>query len=213
MSRTGLPRTAALLALAPILLTVAGAAPADRPAPKVVPKFAAVAETSLLMDGLNEANYRGLEKMLKQKPTDADSWTYARGQALLIAETGNLLLLRPPRNAGQDAWFRDAMDLRDAAADLAHKAGDRDYDGSVAGMKIVAAACNKCHQTFRVATQVGGEGSERREPAIRLGRRGAVRRRPRRSFPQGTASAAADVRSGAWRCAGRFSAAVPSFGR
>ena len=156
MSRTGLPRAAAMLALAPILLSAAGAAPA--PAPKVIPKFDAVAETSLLMDGLNDSNYRGLDKFLKQKPADADSWTFARGQALIIAETGNLLLLRPPRNAGQDAWFADAMDLRDAAADLARKAGQRDYDGSVAGLKVVAAACNKCHQTFRVPTHVGADG-------------------------------------------------------
>ena len=148
-----------MLALALILLSIAGAAaPADRPPPKVIPKFDAVAETSLLMDGLNDSNYRGLEKLLKQKPTDADSWTYARGQALIIAETGNLLLLRPPRNSGQDAWFLDAMDLRDAAAELARKAGQRDYDGSTAGLRIVAAACNKCHQTFRVSTHVGADG-------------------------------------------------------
>ena len=147
-------RRTALLALAPVLLAV-GAAPST---PRVTPKFDAVAETSLLMDGLNEANFRGLEKTLKQKPADADSWTFARGQALLIAETGNLLLLRPPRNAGQDAWFTDAMDLRAAAADLARKASDRDYEGSVAGLKNVAGACNKCHETFRVAVRVGEGG-------------------------------------------------------
>ena len=151
MSRTAWLRGAALMALAPVLLSAAGAAPA----PKVTPKFDAVAETALLMDGLNDANYRGLEKILKQKPADADTWTFARGQALLIAETGNLLLLRPPRNGGQDAWFQDAMDLRAAAADLARKAGDRDYEGSVAGLKTVAANCNKCHETFRVTVRVG----------------------------------------------------------
>jgi hypothetical protein len=160
MSRAGLMRGAALLALAPVLFTAAGAAPTAAPAPKVVPKFDAVAETSLLMDGLNDANYRGLQKILQQKPGDADSWTYARGQALIIAETGNLLLLRPPRSGGQDAWFMDAMDLRAAAADLARKAGDRDYEGSVAGMKNIAAACNKCHETFRVTVRVGTDGKE-----------------------------------------------------
>ena len=52
------------------------------------------------MDGLNLPNYRGLDKLLKQKPADADTWTFIRGQSLLIAETGNLLLLRPPRSGG-----------------------------------------------------------------------------------------------------------------
>ncbi len=154
MKRIGLHRGAALLTLAPILLSTAGAAP-DRPAPKVTPQFEAVAETSLLMDGLNQSNYHGLERLLRQKPADADSWTFARGQALLIAETGNLLLLRPPRTAGRDAWFGDAMGLRTAAADLARKAGERDYAGCLSGMKTVAAACNRCHETFRVPTRIG----------------------------------------------------------
>jgi hypothetical protein len=155
MSRSGLFRGAMSLALAPVLLSVAGAARPDRPAPRVVPKFDAVAETSLLMDGLNQANYRSLEKLLKQKPGDPDTWTFVRGQSLLIAETGNLLLLRPPRHGGADDWMQNAMDLRTAAAGLARKAGDRDYEGSVAGLRKVASVCNRCHETFRVATHVG----------------------------------------------------------
>ena len=162
MKRIGLVRGAALLALAPALLATSGAAP-ERAA-KVTPKFDAVAETSLLMDGLNQSNYSGLERLLKQKPADAHSWTFARGQALLIAETGNLLLIRPPRNAGRDAWFTGAMDLREAAAALARKAGDRDYDGCRAGLKNVAAACNRCHETFRVPTRVGPDADGKPDP-------------------------------------------------
>ena len=45
------------------------------------------------------------------------------------------------------------MDLRTAAGDLARKAGDRDYEGSVVGLKRVASVCNRCHATFRVATR------------------------------------------------------------
>ncbi len=146
-------RNLILLALAPVLLSVAGAAPA----PRVTPKFEVIAETSLLMDGLNLPNYRSLEKLLKQKPADADTWTFMRGQALLIAETGNLLLLRPPKSGGRDAWNQDAMDLRTAAADLAHKVGDRDYEGGVAGLRKVASVCNRCHETFRVATHIGSD--------------------------------------------------------
>ena len=147
-------RNLVFLAMAPVLMSVAGAA---NPAPRVTPKFEVIAETSLLMDGLNLPNYHSLEKLLKQKPADADTWTFMRGQSLLIAETGNLLLLRPPRNGGRDAWNQDAMDLRTAAGDLAHKAGDRDYEGSVAGLKRVASVCNRCHETFRVATRLGAE--------------------------------------------------------
>jgi hypothetical protein len=165
MSRTAFARAAAVPALAAVLLLTASAAPPERvaaPTPKVTPKFEAVAETGLLMDGLNQANYRGLEKLLKKKPEDAETWGFVRGQALLIAETGNLLLLRPPHGAGQDAWFRHAMDLRAAAADLARSAGERDYDGCQARLLTLADACNRCHQTFREPTRIGpGAGDER----------------------------------------------------
>ena len=89
-----------------LLVGMLGVATAQAPRPaetntKVAPKFQAVAETKLLMEGLAQANYRGLESLLKQKPGDDATWAFARGrERLLIAETGNLLLLRPPRRQG-----------------------------------------------------------------------------------------------------------------
>ncbi len=156
-------RAAAVLALVPALLSPAAAAPKPTAAPHYVPKFEAVAETKLLMEGLAQANYRGLEGLLGKKPADAEAWTFARGQALLLAETGNLLLLRPPRSPdGQDAWFRLATEYRESAAALARSAGSQDYARSKAGLADVANACNRCHQTFRVKYRVGpasGEGT------------------------------------------------------
>jgi hypothetical protein len=135
------------------------AATAQAPKPRVearfVPKFEAVAETKLLMEGLALSNYRGLEKLLKDKPADDEAWDFARGQAHLIAETGNLLLLRPPRNTGQENWFRQAIALRDAAATLGRHAADHDYERSRADLLTLAAACNRCHQTFRVNVRIG----------------------------------------------------------
>jgi hypothetical protein len=129
---------------------------ADSQAPKATPpKLEPVAETKLLMDGLAKANFDGLNRLLKEKPADAPTWGFARGQALLIAETGNLLLMRPPKNrAAQDAWMAKATDLRDAAVKLAKAAGEKDYAGSRAGVAAVANACNRCHEGFRVATRI-----------------------------------------------------------
>src|SRR5712691_11758785 len=77
---------------------------------KIVPKLEPVAETKLLMEGLAHANFRGLERNLVKNPIDDQSWIFARGQALLIAETANLLMLRPPRNKGETAWMERSMD-------------------------------------------------------------------------------------------------------
>ena len=121
-----------------------------RPRPRPEP----VAETKLLMEGLLQSNFRGLERHLRQRPADDTDWTFARGQALLIAETGNLLLLRPPKSAGQDAWLEIAADLRDRATKLARAAAARDLDRGRIGLAEVAVACNRCHQAFGQATRV-----------------------------------------------------------
>lgn len=164
MSYRRLTYVAALAAI-PVLLSVAGAAPKPVSAPKYVPRFEAVAETKLLMEGLAQSNFRGLEDILKKAPASAEAWTFARGQALLLAETGNLLLLRPPRTPeGQDAWFRHATELRDASAALARSAGAQDYARSRAGLADVANCCNRCHQTFRVPVRIGAAGREGARP-------------------------------------------------
>ena len=108
-----------------LLFTGAATSQPPRPSPspsqppsRERPKLEPVAETKLLMEGLMQANFRGLERNLKQRPVDDTAWVYARGQALLIAETGNLLLIRPPKSGGQDAWQELSTDLREKATRL-----------------------------------------------------------------------------------------------
>jgi hypothetical protein len=170
MKPSTLVRTGAGVALASLLLATSGEAqirvqvrpPSTRPTTPVrpagfVPRFAALAETRLLMEGLANANYRSLQRLLKEKPADAETWTFVRGQALLIGETGNLLLLRPPRNSGRDTWMKLAMAMRDRAADLARKAAAQDFEGSKTSLANLTTSCNNCHQTFRVRVRVGPE--------------------------------------------------------
>lgn len=157
---------AAFLAGAAALMLVAPAAPqaprsripAPQPTGNRLPanRLEPVAETKLLMDGINQPNFEGLEKLLRNRPKDKDVelWTFARGQALLIAENANLLLLRPPREQGQAAWVERATDLRTTATRLARTIAARDYERSRAGVVELANSCNRCHQTFRVPTRL-----------------------------------------------------------
>jgi hypothetical protein len=132
------------------------AAPAPERAP---PKLEAVAETKLLMEGLAKVNFDGLGKLLKDKPTDAENWTFARGQALIIAETGNLLMLRPPKGkAAQDAWLGYASDMKNAAAQLAKSAGEKDYLNSRANLMTLSNTCNRCHEKFGLKIRVAPFG-------------------------------------------------------
>jgi hypothetical protein len=146
----------------PILLVLCGLALATYPAHsqnplpagKFTPKLEPIAETKLIMEGLLHANFRGLERLLGQKSLEAQGWTFARGQALLIAEGGNLLMLRPPKNQGQQAWFERAMELRRLAAQLAQALVNKDAQRGRVGLKTVADSCNRCHQTFRIPVQI-----------------------------------------------------------
>lgn len=138
--------------LAMLSLALAVAAHGQQPA---APKLEAVAEAKLLMEGMAKPNFDALGKLLKDKPADADAWKFARGQALLLAESSNLMMLRPPKaKAAQDAWMNKAADLRTAATRLSRAAGEKDYGTARAALATVANACNRCHETFRVPTRV-----------------------------------------------------------
>ncbi|HZZ80144.1 MAG TPA: cytochrome c [Gemmataceae bacterium] len=122
--------------------------------PRIVPKLEPIAETRLLMEGLAHSNFRGLERNLKKNPIDDQSWVYARGQALLIAESANLLMLRPPKNQGEPIWFDRSMDLRTKALALAQVLSKKDLDSAKASMRDLANSCNRCHQSFRVPVDI-----------------------------------------------------------
>jgi hypothetical protein len=142
-----------LLVLGALMLAMSSQA-TPQTGSKPLPKPEPIAETRLLMDGIAQANFQGLERLLKDKPADIEGWTFARGQALLIAETANLLMLRPPRGQGQVVWLDRAADLRTAATRLARAAADRAYDRCRTGLTELANCCNRCHQTFRVAVRL-----------------------------------------------------------
>lgn len=122
--------------------------------PANAPRLVPVAETRLLMEGMTNANYLGLEKILKSNEIDKDHWTFARGQALLIAESGNLLMMRPPRNSGQDAWMKAAAELRESATQLARAVTSQDVERSRLALVTMSNTCNNCHQTFRVPQRI-----------------------------------------------------------
>lgn len=150
-----MPRTRAVvatLALAAIFPTIGWTQSSTR---STGPRLDPVAETKLLMEGLAQPNFKALDRYLKDEPADADAWQFARGQALLIAETGNLLMLRPPKSAAaEDAWMKRATDLREKATSLARAAAAKDGTKGRAALVAVANSCNRCHETFRIDVKI-----------------------------------------------------------
>src|SRR5262245_11667122 len=131
------------------------AAPAPAPEqPKYAPKLTPIADNKLLMEGMTNANFLGLERILKSNEIDEESWAFARGQALLIAESGNLLMLRPPNNPAQETWLRAAEEMRDSAGQLAKTAGSRDVERGRLALVELSHKCNACHESFRIKTRI-----------------------------------------------------------
>jgi hypothetical protein len=113
------------------------------------------------MEGLADANMKGLAKLLKDKPKEAEAWTFARGQALLIGETANLLLMRPPKTpTGQDAWIKNAIEMRESATQLARTLAAKDYGKARSSLANLSNVCNHCHQAFQVPARINPFGDE-----------------------------------------------------
>jgi hypothetical protein len=143
--------------LAGVLLVTSAVVPGlgqNTGTPKIVPRLEPVAETKLIMEGLLHSNFRGLERNLNKNPIDDQTWVFARGQALLIAESANLLMLRPPRNSGEPLWMERSMELRAQAQQMAKLLSAKDLESAKAGMTQLSNSCNRCHQTFRVPVEI-----------------------------------------------------------
>ena len=107
------------------------------------------------MEGLAQPNFKSVDRLLKDEPSDAEAWRFARGQSLLIAETGNLLMLRPPKSAAaEQAWMKRATELREKAAMLARAVAAKDLAKGRTALAAVMDSCNRCHQTFRIDVQI-----------------------------------------------------------
>jgi hypothetical protein len=123
--------------------------------PKQPPRLEPIAETKLIMEGFTKPNYDGLTKTLAKKPTEQEAWVFARGQALLVAESANLLMIRPPRTKGQqDTWMQRSMEMRSAAKELGTVIAAKDYPTTQAALAKLANQCNRCHADFNIKMRV-----------------------------------------------------------
>lgn len=118
----------------------------------------AIARTSLLMDAINLPGFRWLDHTLRTRPTDDRTWRQIRDHAQLIAENGNLLLLRPPKGKRAGTWLDRATALRLQAVDLSDAADKHHYADTRKALVALAGACTRCHKEFHVAVEVTAFG-------------------------------------------------------
>lgn len=79
--------------------------------------------------------------------TDVD-WNLIRNQALMLAESGNLLML-PGRARDQDEWIKDSKLMIDVSTKAFKAAMAKDMDGITALSEDLSNSCIKCHVKYR----------------------------------------------------------------
>src|SRR5918993_1123524 len=81
-------------------------------------------------------------------PKTDTEWTVLEGQALMVAESANLLMM-PGRARDQKQWLVDAKLMLDAAAEGYAAAKKRDVQGIVMINERLIESCTSCHKNYR----------------------------------------------------------------
>ena len=81
-------------------------------------------------------------------PQDDKEWLTIQRNAVLLAESGNVLVMRGPAG-GQGDWAKDAKMLVDAGAAAYKAARAKDANALMAVAQPLNAACTTCHKQYR----------------------------------------------------------------
>jgi hypothetical protein len=119
-----------------------GKAPANSPVP---------VDTNMhdFMEGVFQGPYKRLKTSMAEEPKDNAGWKAIRSEALILAEGGNLLILRKPGAAKEaEEWVKYSVATRDAGAELFKAAKAKDFAASKKAYGTMLNHCNACHQKF-----------------------------------------------------------------
>lgn len=122
---------------------VAGALIAQAPS-----NFQPVGTMSQLMVDIIYPASDALFYIERDPPKNEHDWNVIRGQALIVAESGNLLLM-DGRARDQDRWVKDAKLMIDAGQAAFRAAQKKDMQGILALSDQLTASCIKCHRDYR----------------------------------------------------------------
>lgn len=103
------------------------------------------------MEYVFEPGYKRLRADMAQEPADKAGWKGIKGDALSLAEGGNLLIMRAPEEEGA-TWKKLSSEVRSHGKQLYVAAKARDYGAAKTAYTSMLKSCNACHDEF-----AGGE--------------------------------------------------------
>jgi hypothetical protein len=99
------------------------------------------------MEYVFQPTYKRLKADMAAAPDDESAWKGIKSNALILAEGGNLLLIRTPEKEA-NAWQSHAVDVRELGGKLYRTAKTKDYDEARTIYVSLLNKCNSCHDKF-----------------------------------------------------------------
>lgn len=134
-------RTAALC-----LLVCLGGASLDVVAQE--PRVTAVATVKQLCQGIITASSDAIFNVGRQAPSDDAEWLVMQNHALMLAESGNLLMIGG-RARDMNKWMTMSQDLVEAGIAAVRAVEARDVDALLGAGDQLVVVCEACHEPYR----------------------------------------------------------------
>ena len=108
------------------------------------------------MEYVFEPVFHRLKEQMAKPPQDKAAWGEVKSCSLILAEAGNLLLMRLPKENAQ-AWKSLSCEQRESGGQLYLAARKRDFEAARKHYAVMVTKCNACHTKF-------AEGEHQLEP-------------------------------------------------
>lgn len=95
--------------------------------------------------------FEQLKASLREAPAEGKDWVPVKAYSLVLAENGNLLMMRPSED-DVEGWNRMSAEMRDQGRLLYQAAKKRNYADARKQYEALVTKCNACHEEF-----AGGE--------------------------------------------------------
>lgn len=113
------------------------------------PDDAAPVEDSMheFMEYVFQPTYLRLKASMATAPADNKGWKAVKSDALILAESCNLLFARKPDQHGED-WTKHAAAAKTYGGKLYNAAKEKNFEGAATAYISMINNCNACHKQF-----------------------------------------------------------------
>ena len=99
------------------------------------------------MEYVFQPTFKRLKPLMDQTEPDNPAWKSIKADSLILAEGGNLLLIRQPEDDAGD-WVKHSVQVREFGGHLYRAAKAKDYPMARKNYESMVENCNACHHQF-----------------------------------------------------------------